>query len=79
MVALKIPPGTQTGTKFKLTGKGISSQTTGRTGNQYVVVTVVTPTKLTNDQKELFQKLSKTDETAGSKWSERIKRFFTSK
>ncbi|HOR95647.1 MAG TPA: DnaJ C-terminal domain-containing protein [Bacilli bacterium] len=79
MVALKIPPGTQTGTKFKLTGKGISSQTTGRTGNQYVLVTVVTPTKLTNDQKELFQKLSKTDETAGSKWSERIKRFFTSK
>lgn len=79
MVALKIPPGTQTGTKFKLTGKGISSQTTSRTGNQYVLVTVVTPTKLTNDQKELFQKLSKTDETAGSKWSERIKRFFTSK
>lgn len=78
MVALKIPPGTQTGTKFKMTGKGIHNSTTDRIGNQFVVVKVVTPTKLTNEQKELFAKLSKTDETNDTIF-QKVKKFFQGK
>lgn len=61
-VSLKIPAGTQTGTKFKLTGKGIKSSRSGSTGNQYVIVKVVTPSKLSQEQKDILTKLSKTDE-----------------
>lgn len=79
LVALKIPAGTQTGTKFKMTGKGINSKINNRVGNQYVTVTVVTPTNLSNKQKEIFTELSETDETKGSKIFDKIKKFFKSK
>lgn len=74
---LKIPAGTQTGTKFKLSNKGITLNRGGisRTGNQYVIVTVVTPTKLTNEQKELFVKLSNTNEKSET-FFDKIKKFF---
>lgn len=72
---LKIPAGTQTGTKFRIAGKGIKNARTGETGNLYVVAKIVTPSKLSNEQKELFKKLSKTDERSESVF-EKIKRFF---
>ena len=76
MVRLKVPAGTQTGTKFKLANKGILNQRTNRVGHQYVVVKVMTPTKLTSEQKELFTKLSKTDETSSNSIFDKIKKFF---
>jgi molecular chaperone DnaJ len=74
-VSLKIPAGTQTDTRFKLNNKGINNSRTGETGNQYVNVKLVTPTKLTNEQKELFKNLSKTNELSESVFS-KIKKFF---
>lgn len=74
-IDMKVPSGTQTGTKFRLVGKGISSARSGQTGNQYVVVNIVTPTKLTSEQKDLFVKLSKTNEKTESKF-DKIKKFF---
>ena len=59
---LKVPSGTQTGTKFKLTGRGIKNARTGEVGNLYVIAKIITPTKLSQEQKDLFNKLSKTDE-----------------
>jgi len=57
-VRYSIPEGTQTGTVFRLRGKGIQSlRGTGR-GDQYVTVTVVTPTGLTPEQKDLLQKFA---------------------
>lgn len=75
-VAMKVPAGTQSNTKFKLANRGIKNATTGRTGNQYVIVNVVTPTKLTREQTELFTKLSKTDETSSNSIFEKFKKFF---
>src|SRR5690554_1250518 len=74
-VNLKIPAGTQSGTKFKLTNKGIFNARTSRQGSQYVSVNIITPTKLTNEQKELFKKLSKTNQRNDSVF-EKIKKFF---
>lgn len=79
MVNLKIPAGTQTGTKFKMSNKGIDNKITNRCGHQYVIVKVVTPTKLSSKQKDLFTDLSKTDETASNSIFDRIKKFFKDK
>ena len=54
---LKVPSGTQTGTKFKLTGRGIKNARTGEVGNLYVIAKIITPTKLSQEQKDLFNKL----------------------
>lgn len=74
-VSLKIPAGTQTGTKFKIANKGITHGRSGQTGHLYVIVRVVTPTKLSNEQKDLFTKLGKTNERSESLF-EKIKKFF---
>ena len=72
---LKVPAGTQTGTRFRIPGKGIKNARTGETGNLYVVVKLITPTKLSNEQKDLFKKLSKTNEKNESIF-DKIKKFF---
>ena len=56
-VDLKIPQGIQTGTSLRMRDKGIDQK--NRKGHQFVNVNVVTPKNLTNEQKELFNKLSK--------------------
>ena len=56
---MKIPPGTQTGTIFRLRGKGVPNIHTGQRGDQHVKVTVVTPSKLSRNGKELLWKFGK--------------------
>lgn len=57
-VKLKIPAGTQTGKTFRLKGKG-SPNVRGRGhGDQHIKVKVVTPTKLTEKQKELLREFN---------------------
>lgn len=51
-VKLKIPSGTQTGTTFKLKGKGSPKLNSSGTGDHLVTVHVITPKKLTEDQKK---------------------------
>ena len=75
-VNMTLKPGTQNGEKYRLSGKGIHNKITGNNGHQIVVIKVVTPTKLTEEQKELFRKLGKTDETAGNTIFDKIKKFF---
>jgi molecular chaperone DnaJ len=63
-VELGIPAGTQTGKVFRLRGKGIprlrsDGSNSGR-GDQLVYVQVEVPTKLTDDQRILFEKLAAT-------------------
>ena len=75
--SLKVPSGTQSGTKMVIRGKGITQTRGGvqRSGNFYVTIKVVTPTKLSSEQKELFVKLSNTNEK-GESFFDKIKRFF---
>ena len=56
---LKIPAGTQTGTLFRLKGKGVPRLNGWGRGDQYVRVFVQTPTKLTRRQKKLLAELAK--------------------
>ncbi len=59
-VKLKIPAGTQTGTYFRLKGKGVPKLRGYGQGDQQVKVTVVTPTKLTDAQKDLLREFAQT-------------------
>lgn len=57
-ISLKIPPGTQSGQIFKLTGKGVPT-TSGRSrGDQLVTVEVEIPTKLSSRQKSLLEEFT---------------------
>ena len=54
---LRVPPGTQTHTLFRLRGKGLPDMETGRRGDQLVRVLVVTPERLTAEERRLMEKL----------------------
>ena len=73
-VKYTLPAGTQTGTTFRLRGKGIPSlQGRGR-GDQYVTVKVQVPTNLTTEQREALRAFG---EAMGENISEgSIKSFF---
>lgn len=60
-VRYTISEGTQTGTTFRLKGKGIPYLNGKGRGDHYVTVVVETPTKLSREQKELLQKLEESD------------------
>ncbi len=57
---IKISPGTQSGTVLRMRGRGVPHLRQNGRGDQLVLVRVVTPTKLTREQKRLFQELAKT-------------------
>ncbi|NMA24118.1 MAG: molecular chaperone DnaJ [Clostridiales bacterium] len=73
-VKYNIPEGTQTGTVFRLRGKGIPNIRGGGRGDQFVNVKVVIPTNLNNEQKDLLRKFAETmsDGTAGVKKKKKI-------
>jgi molecular chaperone DnaJ len=56
-VDLKIPPGTQSGTRFRLKGKGV--EVNGSRGDQYVEVSVEIPKKMSEKEKKLLEELAK--------------------
>ena len=67
-IEYKIPEGTQTGTTFRLKGKGIPYVNGRSRGDQYVTVVVETPTRLTREQKDLLRKFEEaTSESAQPK------------
>lgn len=55
---LKIPPGTQTDTTFRLKGEGVPSLRSRSRGDMHVKVLVKVPTKLSDKQKKIFQELA---------------------
>ena len=55
---LKIPPETQNGKQFRLTGKGLPATGSKPAGDLYVKVEVVLPTKLSDSERQLFGQLA---------------------
>jgi molecular chaperone DnaJ len=56
--AFPVPEGTQSGTTFSLRGRGMPDVTGRGRGNLMVTVKVVTPKKLTREQKKLLEQLA---------------------
>jgi|SRR5579859_425096 len=57
---LKIPEGTQSGAVFRIKGKGLADPRGGGKGDLYYHVRVLTPTKLTREQRKLLEQLGAT-------------------
>lgn len=72
-VAYDIAEGTQSGTKFRLRGKGVKILNRDARGDQYVTVTVEVPKKLSKKQKDLLKKF---DDSLDDKNHVRQKGFF---
>jgi molecular chaperone DnaJ len=53
---LSIPPGTQPGTEFRIKNRGVTHMRGRGRGDQYVVVNIVIPKKISEKQKELLLK-----------------------
>ena len=58
-VTMKVPEGTQSGTVLRLKGKGVKDLRSDVYGDQFVTIDVKIPTKLSREEKELYQKLRK--------------------
>jgi molecular chaperone DnaJ len=77
---VKVPGGTQSGRRFRLTGKGMPVLRSKQTGDMYVQVVAETPQNLTKRQRELlseFEKLSsKETQPESSGFFARVKELF---
>jgi molecular chaperone DnaJ len=72
-VKYTLPEGTQTGTTFRLKGRGIPSLNGRGRGDQYVTVYIETPRNLTKEQKDAMKKFA---DALGENNYEEHKRFF---
>ena len=54
-INLKIPAGTQPGTKFRLRDKGVPEMRSSGRGDMYVIIEVEVPTKLSRKQKQMLE------------------------
>ena len=61
VVTLTIPAGSNSGDKHRIKGKGIKDVNYHNTGDFYVILKVITPKKLSREQKKLIEKLNDTD------------------
>jgi molecular chaperone DnaJ len=57
---LRIPAGTQPGKVFTIKGKGIPNVRGGARGDQHVLINLEVPTRLSNEQRQLLEKLAET-------------------
>ena len=61
-VTMAIPPGTSSGQKLRLKGKGLPASGKKEAGDLFVRVMIQTPKPLTDEQKDLFEKLRQSAE-----------------
>ncbi|MCH8964269.1 MAG: J domain-containing protein [Planctomycetes bacterium] len=52
-----VPPGTPSGTKLRLKDKGVRNPKTKHLGHQYLNIQIVPPKDLSDEQKQLFEKI----------------------
>lgn len=77
---LKIPPATQSGTTFRLKGKGMPNLRGGYSGDQLIRVHVEVPTSLKADQRKALEEFAvvcgDADEPVAKSFLDKAKRFF---
>lgn len=75
---IELTPGTQSGTVVRLRGKGLPALDRSGRGDLHVLVRVVTPRRLTPEQRELYEKLAALDgvDTPERGLFERVKDIF---
>ena len=59
-VTLVVPAGSESGDKHRIKGKGIDNESLHYKGDMYIVLKVITPKKISKEQKKILEELSKT-------------------
>lgn len=75
-VYLEIKPGSNSGDKLKLKGKGIKIPNSSKKGDMYVIINVVVPSKIDKKQRKLLEELQETgldDEAIFKKFKRNLK------
>jgi len=77
---LKVPPGTQSGTTFRLRDKGMPNLRSGRAGDQLVRMHVEVPSALSAEQRKILEEFARVSGDASEPTSrsffEKAKKFF---
>ena len=58
---ISIPSGSQTGDRIRIKSKGLKSPKGRQVGDMFVILKVITPTKLDRNQKKLLEELNETN------------------
>jgi molecular chaperone DnaJ len=58
-VTMTLPPGTDSGKKFKLKSKGVPNRKTGVRGDEFAVIKIIVPKKVSNKTKEALEEIGK--------------------
>jgi molecular chaperone DnaJ len=82
-VALKIPPETQSGSIFRLRGKGVRSVRSSGVGDLFCLVQIETPVHLTDEQKRMLRAFDESVSGGGARhnpkartWFDGVREFF---
>ncbi|MAX65616.1 MAG: molecular chaperone DnaJ [Bacteriovoracaceae bacterium] len=79
-VSLNVPAGVQSHKKMRLKGKGIQRLGGYGSGDQIITIVVETPTKLSDEQRQIFQQLAECEQTNTNPLSrgffEKVREFF---
>lgn len=67
-VTMKIPAGTQSGSDFKLSHKGVPHMRGNTRGDQIITVVVDTPTKLSKQQHKLLEEFKNSGDLGKKFW-----------
>ncbi len=71
---LKVPPGTESGTTFRVRGKGVTGLRGGRDGDHHVTLRAEVPTGLSRDQRKRIEELAATMKDSNYPWRRRVHR-----
>ncbi len=58
-VTMTLPPGTDSGKKFKLKGKGIPDRRTGVRGDEFAVIKIIVPKRVTEKTREAVREIER--------------------
>jgi curved DNA-binding protein len=58
-VSVKIPPGANTGQQLRVRGRGLTNGQSGEKGDLFVVINIVVPERVTEEERELWNNLSR--------------------
>ena len=78
-VKYNLPAGTQTGTTFRLRGKGVPTVNRRGRGDQYVTVRIMVPTSLTSEQRDALSRFAEAMGEGPIVHSTPVKDFFEKK
>ena len=65
--SVKLQPGTQSGQRLRLKGKGFPKKSGGH-GDLYVRIRIEVPKSLSNRERQLFEELSKSSKFSPRRW-----------